>query len=78
MYLDDVTIGGAVEDILHDLGVIKDAEFLGLSLNNQKSEIICVDATVRGTILCSLPGAQVICPERPPCISRDVPSGLCI
>ena len=51
MYLDDVTIGGDLEDILHDLSVIKEAEVLGLTLNNEKSEIICKDATVRGTIL---------------------------
>ena len=56
MYLDDVTIGGDIENILHDLNVIKKAKVLGLSLNNEKSEIICKDATVRGTILCALPG----------------------
>ena len=33
-----------------------------MSLNNEKSEIICKDATVRGTILCALPGSQVILP----------------
>ena len=63
MYLDDVTIGGHLENISHDLNVIKKAKVLGLSLNNEKSEIICEDATVRGAILCPLPGAQVILPE---------------
>ena len=40
MYLDDVTIGGPVDDILHDLKVIDEAKVLWLSLNNNKSEII--------------------------------------
>ena len=39
MYLDDVTIGSNLEDILHDLNVIKEAEVLGLTLSNDKSEI---------------------------------------
>lgn len=33
-----------LDDILHDLNVIKEAEKLALFLNNSKSEIICVDA----------------------------------
>ena len=36
MYLDDVLLGGSVEDVLHDLDIIKAAEELGLSLNNSK------------------------------------------
>ena len=36
MYLDDVTVGGSVEDVLHDLDVIAAAESLGLSLNPAK------------------------------------------
>ena len=39
MYLDDTMVGGSVEDVLHDLEVIKEAEDLGLSLNNSKAEI---------------------------------------
>ena len=31
MYLDDVSLGGSVEDVLHDLDIIKAAEELGLS-----------------------------------------------
>ena len=64
MYLDDVSIGGALENIFHDLNVIKEAEILGLTLNNEKSEIICKDAATRGNILCSLPGAQITPPEK--------------
>ena len=59
LYLDDVTIGGVMEDILCDLTVIKEVEELGLTLNAIKSEIICEDAIVRGTLICSLPRAQV-------------------
>ena len=54
MYLDDVSLGGPLDDILHDLNVTKEAEKLGLFLNNSKSEIICVDAVVRGTIITAL------------------------
>ena len=38
-YLDDITLGSSTDDILHDLEVIMTFEELGLSLNNQKSEI---------------------------------------
>ena len=34
MYLDDVTVGGCVEDVIHDLNIIKSGEDLGLFLNN--------------------------------------------
>ena len=64
MYLDDVTIAGAVDNILHDLEVIKEAKTLDLTLNSNTSEIISVDATVRGTILCSIPGAKTVSPEK--------------
>lgn len=50
MYLDDVTLGGSTEDLLHD--IIRSTEDLGLSLNNTKSEIICQDQVTRGTIVC--------------------------
>ena len=62
MYLDDVSLGCPLDDILHDINVIKATEKLGLFLNNSKSEIICVDATVRGTIITALPGALVVDP----------------
>ncbi len=62
MYLDDISLGGSCEDILHDLDVIKDAEKLGLFLNNSKSEIICHDHSIRGTIITQIPGAKVVDP----------------
>ena len=40
-YLDDGTIGGSVEDVLHDFLVVEDvAADLSLSLN-RKTELIC-------------------------------------
>ena len=45
LYLDDVTIGVTCEDVMHDLGVMKDAERVGLFLNASKSEIISEDMT---------------------------------
>ena len=51
MYLDDMTVGGAVEDILHDLTIIKNLERINLTLNNSKSEITCEDATIRQMII---------------------------
>ena len=63
MYLDDVSVGGPVEDVLHDLEVIQAAEELGLFLNSSKSEIVCHADTVRGTLITALPGAVVVDPE---------------
>ena len=37
---------------------------VGLTLNSNRSEIISVDATVRGTILCSVRGAKIVSLER--------------
>ena len=51
IYLDNATIGGVMEDILHNLSAIKEAEEIGLTLNNAKSGIICDDAIVRGSLI---------------------------
>ena len=64
MYLDDVSVGGSVDDVLHDLNVIKAADNLGLSLNFMKCEIICHNDSVRNNLLVALPGAKVVSPER--------------
>ena len=40
VYLDDMSLGGSVEDVLHDLDIIKAAEELGLFLNNSKSAMM--------------------------------------
>ena len=60
MYLDDVSVGGSMDDVLHDLDVIKAGEKLGLFLNCSKCEVICNDDTVRGRIASALPGAMVV------------------
>lgn len=64
MYMDDVSVGGSVEDALHDLDVIKDAESLGLSLNPVKCEVICHNHMVRGRIVVALPGVRSVDPEK--------------
>ena len=63
MYLDDVSLGGPVEDVLHDLEVVRDLENLGLVLNNRKSEIICKDVSIQDAMLLNLPGAKLVSPE---------------
>ena len=43
-YLDDCSLGGSMEDVLHDLNIVEcEGAELGLHLNYQKSEVICVD-----------------------------------
>ena len=61
--VDDVTLGGTTEALLQDLATIESLEEIGLSLNNHKSEIICTNHVTRGTIISSLPGAQIIDPS---------------
>lgn len=63
-YLDDVTLGGDLEDILHDLEVVdREAAEWGLLLNQRKSEVICRDQPTRNSILSSIPGARVVDPQ---------------
>ena len=62
-YLDDGTVGGAVDDIKHDLEMVeREGAALGLQLNQRKSEVICSDTAVRDSIWPSIPAAQVINP----------------
>ncbi len=62
-YLDDGTIGGAAEDVKHDLEVVvREGAALGLHLNERISEVICVNPAARDFILPSIPGAQLIDP----------------
>ena len=63
MYLDDVSLGGSPEVILHDLEVVESFKEIGLVMNNQKSEIICTEPVTWGTILVALPGARVVDPS---------------
>ena len=62
-YLDDGTLGGAAEQVLHDLqSVEQGAEELSLSLNHSKSEVISEDPTARNVLLSSFPNLQVTDP----------------
>ena len=51
-YLDDGTIGGQVEDIIHDLQLVEEeASHIGLRLNRAKTELVCDDACTRNAVL---------------------------
>ena len=57
--LDDCTIGGSLEQILHDLDVIEDeSRGLGLSLNQRKSDIICSDPPTCSSLVSIMPDAK--------------------
>jgi hypothetical protein len=61
-YLDDGSIGGSVEDVLHDFRVVEEvAADLGLSLNRKKTELICDEDTTCEAFLSEVPGLQVVC-----------------
>ena len=62
-YLDDVTLGGDCQDLMHDLNVMRDASELGLVLNTAKCEIISHDMTTCGTLQASLSGAHLVPPS---------------
>ena len=60
LYLDDVTLGGDREEVLHDFKIFeREAADLGLLLNQHKSEVICEARSTREYILSSIPGASV-------------------
>lgn len=63
MYMDDVSVGGALDDVLHDLHVIKDARDLGLMLNHAKCELVCRDVTARHHLVVALPGVKIVDPD---------------
>ena len=61
--MDDGTLGGAVEDVLHDLqSVAEEAAGLGLQLNHSKSEIISSDTSARVAMIKAFPD---LCPVNP-------------
>ena len=64
LYLDDVTLGGNLDDVVHDLVLFdREAVELGLSLNQQKSEVICEDDHTRAAIQAMFPEARVVSPS---------------
>ena len=59
-YLDDGTLGGSAESVLHDLQLVeREAAELGLQLNCSKSELICCDSLSRDAILSEAPGLLI-------------------
>ena len=64
-YLDDGTLAGSVQDVLHDLQTVeRKAGDLGLHLNHSKSEIICVDDSTSRAMLQAYPDLCVVSPEQ--------------
>ena len=61
-YLDDISLGGPVSSLVHDLEVIEDAESVGLVLNLGKSEIIAGDADILLSLSASMPGVLFVAP----------------
>ena len=62
--LDDGTLGGKVEDVLHDLQTVsEEAAGLGLELNHEKSEIISSDLSALATMAEVVPDLCPVTPE---------------
>ena len=60
-FLDDGTLGGSLQDVLHDLHLVEEeAASLGLQLNHSKSELICDDAELCDAMLTEALGLQVL------------------
>ena len=60
-YLDDGTIGGCVEDVIHDLQLVEEeAGRAGLQLNRRKTELICDDSNACEAVLSAVSELQVI------------------
>ena len=63
-YLDDGTLGGQLDDVLHDLKEVeRQAEELGLRLNREKCELIGVDDDTLKKSLSMAPGLRIVDPE---------------
>ena len=59
-YLDDGTLGGSAQSVLHDLQLVeREAAELGLQLNCSKSELICCNSSSREAILSEAPGLLI-------------------
>ena len=58
-YLDDGTLGGSLQTVLHDLDLVKEkAAELGLELNLSKSELVCDDESTCEAFLSQAPGIR--------------------
>ena len=64
LYLDDITLGGSLAQIEHDLQVIEEeSSDLGLILNHRKSEIICGDSETHRSLQPLIPGTKLVSPS---------------
>ena len=60
-YLDDVSLGGPVQDVLSDLRLVEEeAAKLGLQLNYSKLELICDDPSSRDEMLLEAPSLRCV------------------
>ena len=57
---------------------MKEAEDIGLKLNLSKSEIITQDHATLGTLLTSLPGAQVVDPAQATLLGSPLGDDRCV
>ena len=64
--------------VLQDLEVVREAEQIGLKLNLSKCEIITQDHTTLGTILSSIPGAQVVDPANATLLGSPLGNDKCV
>ena len=66
-YLDDITIGGDWEEIVHDFQRVELlAQDVGISLNLNKCDVICRHYTTQGSLLVNIPGHMVWTHSHPP------------
>ena len=64
LYQDDLTLGGSLEDVIHDFHKVSElGANLGLHLNHSKSEVICKDHSTLGALLVEVPGLSVVHPD---------------
>ena len=78
LYLDDATLAGNCQYLVHDIQVIREAVDLGLTLNAGKCEIISSDMTICGTLLVSLPGVQLVPPSRAQLLGSPIGDDSCV
>ena len=76
-YMNDGSVGGTLEDVRHDLGIVQwVGSSLGLHLNHQKSKMICTNPVTTNPILSAVPGAMVLLPYYDPLLGTLLPSLL--
>ena len=78
-YLDDGTLGGSLQDVLHDLKLVeKEAGALALQLNHSKTELICDNATICELMLLEAPGLHVVSCSRAILLGSPTGSTECV